>query len=44
MPAYIPGAAVEVLAARQGELEPPALGKVAGALRAVELVSCLDIS
>lgn len=35
---------LEVLAARQGESELPALGKVAGALWAVELVSCLDIS
>lgn len=44
MTGYVLGAVAEVLAARQGELELPALGKVAGALWAVEWVSCLDIS
>lgn len=36
--------AVEVLVARQGESGASAFGKVAGALRATEQVSCLDIS
>lgn len=44
MTGYVLGAVAEILAVRWGESELLALGKVAGALCAVERASCLDIS